>query len=663
MPAGGSSSTGSGVAPEIDSLERQRRWSSGSVEGRRAMAAVNSSVGWSGSASEQVQGATDTPSCDQTIESQPTDGRNLRTSMAVALDAIGGYGEDEATLPCARTIDGWLPCLASFVGPCCCCVRSHPDKVWVPLDLFTERVYHRPLAVVTFVSFTWQAFVAYFVALSGTNPTAFSLCAGNITEAVGFVQQRSNPVGIMLLGILISQTGYFGLVFATLIGAGNSRYEKRCWAWISPLVVALSFAATAPALDLCSREISQQGDDGPFSLYAGAVSNYVSAVFYAVQLCLSVLLLVRRRTSCNGSGDGEWCGPMEFSEPLPIRPLAPRNPTPQGALSSGLLADSTDVERHEQQEQFAAESGRVDRIDEPHRFNIPLRFWIALTLSATVVGFLAAMGGLYGVFLTDRLLAWAKSSNEQIGTAQAFLETLTGEDASVAYLISLLEGVSSSIDIIVDNFFAIRPALFTGMLLGLVNEASWKLVAYRDLVRFAKRAAEERVEVTSRFDFYWGFYFISFAAFNAAAAFLLVATFCTLLSFTIYAPLLRQQLWFTLLLSSSLGSLILGAIGRKVLFTGVVSTRNTLRYHRFFRWMDFAYSFTLGPFSAVASVVLRYCLLLLCSLSSLARIDQPLILPELRELGLDVWEPVFAAWGGMLKAHYHADLPGMHLRK
>ena len=41
---------------------------------------------------------------------------------------------------------------------------------------------------------------------------------------------------------------------------------------------------------------------------------------------------------------------------------------------------------------------------------------------------------------------------------------------------------------------------------------------------------------------------------------------------------------------------------------------------------------------------------------SLARLDQPLILPELSELGLDVWEPGFAAWGGMLKAHYHADL-------
>ena len=40
---------------------------------------------------------------------------------------------------------------------------------------------------------------------------------------------------------------------------------------------------------------------------------------------------------------------------------------------------------------------------------------------------------------------------------------------------------------------------------------------------------------------------------------------------------------------------------------------------------------------------LRYLALLCCSISSLARLDEPLILPELGRLGLDVWEPGFAA--------------------
>ena len=96
-------------------------------------------------------------------------------------------------------------------------------------------------------------------------------------------------------------------------------------------------------------------------------------------------------------------------------------------------------------------------------------------------------------------------------------------------------------------------------------------------MRFSKHNVEDRLEITTRYDFYWGFYFISFATFNAAAAFLLVAAFCALLSFTFYAPFVRRQLWFALFLSSGIASLVLSAIGWKVLFTGVVATRTTLR--------------------------------------------------------------------------------------
>ena len=191
----------------------------------------------------------------------------------------------------------------------------------------------------------------------------------------------------------------------------------------------------------------------------------------------------------------------------------------------------------------------------------------------------------------------------------------------------------------------------------MANEAAWKLAAYRNLVRFSELPIEQRLEVTHRYDFYWGFYFISFATFNAAAAFLLVAAFCSVLSFTFYAPLIRQRLWFALFLSSGIGSLILGTIGRKMLFTGVIATRTNVRYHRLYRWVDFAYSFTLGPLSAATTVLLRYVVLFLCSLSSLARLDQPLILPELSALGLDVWEPGFAV-GEPTTTYNHAQTLG-----
>ena len=153
---------------------------------------------------------------------------------------------------------------------------------------------------------------------------------------------------------------------------------------------------------------------GSFTLYAGATSNYISTGFYVVQLFLSVLLLLRRRRNCAGSGDGKWCGPMEFTEPLPIKPLATRAPgspltaAASGGLSAGLLAGASEVEptavSTADAESLIVAAAATGSSAEPARARIPLRFWIALTLSATVVGFLAAMGALYG---TKNALFWS----------------------------------------------------------------------------------------------------------------------------------------------------------------------------------------------------------------------------------------------------------------
>ena len=401
--------------------------------------------------------AVDVHGVEQSLETHTSavgsDDADLRTSFVQGLDAVGGYGEMEQTLPCAATVDYCLPCLATFIGPGCCCVRSHPDQVFVPLDLFSERVYHRPLAIAPFGSFSWQAFIAYFVALTGTNPTTFSACGQNIQELVERPDSGASP---FIAGLSVAQSGVLGVVFATLIGLGNSRYEKRCWGWMSPIVAAICLSATVPALALCSNEIASQGNNGSFSLYAGAASNYVSVCFFTVQLLLTVLLLVRRRKSCNGSGDGAWCGPMEFSEP--IRPLVPGNQTSGDVLSDSLLPEPSESYRRQHYERDVAELEGGDEEDEAQRALIPLRFWIAVTLCGTVVGFLAAMGALYGVFLTERLRRWAQRSSASIDDAKAFLEALPGEDDSVIYLISLLDGVSASIAIILDNFFAVRSS-------------------------------------------------------------------------------------------------------------------------------------------------------------------------------------------------------------
>jgi hypothetical protein len=103
-------------------------------------------------------------------------------------------------------------------------------------------------------------------------------------------------------------------------------------------------------------------------------------------------------------------------------------------------------------------------------------------------------------------------------------------------------------------------------------------VGVSNLHEFARLDPAERARVCAKFDFYWGFYFISFATFNAAASFILVSAFAVALLFTLFAPILRQQLWFALLLSSGLGSIAVGTLVRKLLFTGVIATSSSIRY-------------------------------------------------------------------------------------
>lgn len=213
-----------------------------------------------------------------------------------------------------------------FFAPCCCCVRSHPDSVCVPFDLVTEHVYSRPLAVVTFASFTWQAFLAYFVVLTGTDPTEFTLCGLNTTLEDNTAAAAIWGATFATVGVL--QSGVLAIFFAVPIGLGNSKWQPRCWGFVSPCIALLSYAAMIPAMQHCTEVLQQEGEDAGFTLFAGATSNYVSTGFYSVQLWLSLMLLLRRRkrTSACGTGDGDFCGAAQYNERLPIRPLHPRSP-------------------------------------------------------------------------------------------------------------------------------------------------------------------------------------------------------------------------------------------------------------------------------------------------------------------------------------------------
>ena len=126
-----------------------------------------------------------------------------------------------------------------FFAPCCCCVRSHPDRVCVPFDLVTEHVYSRPLAIVTFASFTWQAFLAYFVLLTGTDPSEFTLCGLDLNTTLD-TDPAGTALNLFFATLGIAQSGVLAIVFAVTIGLGNSKWEPRCWGFVSPCIALLS---------------------------------------------------------------------------------------------------------------------------------------------------------------------------------------------------------------------------------------------------------------------------------------------------------------------------------------------------------------------------------------------------------------------------------------
>jgi hypothetical protein len=255
---------------------------------------------------------------------------------------------------------------------------------------------------------------------------------------------------------------------------------------------------------------------------AGALANGVTNFLYLLQILLSVYLLLDRRRpsasrcSLGGSGDGQYCTGQEFAEP-PIMPLRARPPTvldpiagavaaaasssaANGTVGSQLpLSDSGDEGGLEVsllrggvgssrpppplavvKQQWASGSGQqllLPTATPPHP--IPLRFWVAWGMSTLVVCYLATSGCFYGIFLTDRLRSWAEATSGSIGAAQALVQALPAEDPSVSYLLSLLDWAQSGVQTVLQNFGAVRPALFGGMALGLLNEACWKLAAWR----------------------------------------------------------------------------------------------------------------------------------------------------------------------------------------
>ena len=129
-----------GGAEQAPEAVQQRRWSDHSAEQRIQMAAVNAAAAAGAEAAAPAETREGfTVGLDESAEPAPepapepeqqlsralsrsstgsssstgtelSSAGELRESFSQALEAVGGYGEDETTLPCAQTIENCLPC-------------------------------------------------------------------------------------------------------------------------------------------------------------------------------------------------------------------------------------------------------------------------------------------------------------------------------------------------------------------------------------------------------------------------------------------------------------------------------------------------------------------------------------------------------------------------
>ena len=84
------------------------------------------------------------------------------------------------------------------------------------------------------------------------------------------------------------------------------------------------------------------------------------------------------------------------------------------------------------------------------------------------------------------------------------------------FVLSTLESLRSLLEMLDENAAAFAPSLSAGVALGVVNELYWKWVCLQRVREVAALSPKQRALQFARFEFYWAFYFISFACTNSA---------------------------------------------------------------------------------------------------------------------------------------------------
>lgn len=582
-----------------------------------------------------------TTDSDDDLDSEPWD-IELDTSASIAVTAVRSLAAErvqpihraidqgaEKCLPCALLVCFCVPCVLRWWNPFPCCCRrrqchSHPNDVPVPIDLFTaERMYSRPLAVVTYVCFTWQVFVAYFISIFSDwdidefyrcNDTRLTSPALDTAALLHYypIGSPGDCSGFCWTNVLSELSGlvvagfWTPLIFLVAIGIGNSRWHDRCWAFVAPVVALIPMWATisvtltscldkAQKVDWNVSKIENHDYSNGF-LLGGTIVSIVASLLYTMQFFLAVGVLVSRGWSSDwNSRRITHCGGAEYRE-LPITPLEPMSPQAK-SKSSALSVRGHPIP------QAIDSTGTMDALAETP-LKTPLRFWIALALSELVVGTLfilfISFVHLYGHVMEDYARA-VKGHFLDLNEVVADIANLNGTDLSGVVLTAhrlaeknwptWQQTVVPNFTLVVDQFTfenIVRSATLGGGA-GLINELYWKYRAHRTIRKVIEMPQGNRHNYVARFDLFRAYYYVPFAVFNSAFAFAVVTFLLTLMSFIItpwnmFPPYTRSTstLWTNVLLPMLLGPVLASVYVlfghvtmKRVLFKGTPPTNLT----------------------------------------------------------------------------------------
>ena len=553
---------------------------------------------------------------------------------------------------------------------CCCCALLRSDWIPVPFDMMSDKAGMRflPLGVATFVSVTFASWMSYYVLLVTTVdlpscPQYFGVDPNRYLAAI----EQSYFVDASL----ISGAGYttFGsaAVTAAVYGMANSTWQGRWWILLAVPIAIAKFLLSILNVRACTFFGTEDVAASPVTSVA-MISCILDGTVVLLFAVIVYDLFVKMRTAGPDSTCCRvWCRAERFEADAEAEQKL-------RIARIGKVRDERSLWtylRHSVREALAVLRRAAIAVGKDlassHRW--PTRIMIAFVLSLLVVFVMTWVTIAIGVASNK----WLQTTGHDVAVqtkaariaVQALPELLR---ANLGWLTNALLALEDFIPEFIGTASHVRSAAISGAVAALANDLMWKLRMISAVACSVDAAAarataaidpshvfldEPKHRNIAQAEFYVSFYFVGVTACSSVLAFASIALVVGSLCLTVYDDRLRNYLWGSYLAIGYFSSLVFNWVFKKLFFNGILSNGRKIRFHRFFRLLDYVWSITLGPTSASASAILRFLLLIAWCLSSLARFDET-SLPS----AFALYDDGYAAWAATFKveSHYRVDV-------